>query len=119
RLAGCDPRRPRLRSSARRGEALPRAAGRASRRAGGHRVDRPEPRLGDLPPRSLRLSGVPGPMTKRWTTVGRERVADCRVFGVERARARSLDGGEHDFYLIDSCDWVQVVPVTAAGDIVM
>lgn len=57
---------------------------------------------------------------KRWTTVRRERVADCRVFEVERARARSPEGGrEHDFYRIVSADWVQVVPVTDAGDIVM
>src|SRR5690606_20679356 len=43
-----------------------------------------------------------------------------RVFGVERVWARSpSDGREHDFYRIDSVDWVQIVPVTAAGEIVM
>jgi ADP-ribose pyrophosphatase len=57
---------------------------------------------------------------KRWTTVRREPVADCRVFEVERTRARSPeDDREHDFYRIVSVDWVQIVPVTAAGDIVM
>lgn len=57
---------------------------------------------------------------KRWTLLRRERVADCRVFGVERVWARSpKDGREHDFYRIESVDWVQIVPVTAAGEIVM
>lgn len=57
---------------------------------------------------------------KRWTTLKREHVADCRVFKIERVWARSpKDGGEHDFYRIASVDWVQVVPVTAAREIVM
>jgi len=57
---------------------------------------------------------------KRWSIVRRQQIADCRVFGVERAWSRSpMDGGEHDFYRILSADWVQVVPVTAAGEIVM
>lgn len=56
----------------------------------------------------------------RWTTLRREHVAECRVFTVERARTRSpKDGGEHDFYRILSADWVQIVPITAAGEIVM
>ena len=57
---------------------------------------------------------------KRWSILRRQRVADCRVFAVERAWSVSpKDGGEHDFYRILSADWVQVVPVTAAGEIVM
>ncbi len=57
---------------------------------------------------------------KRWTTLRREPVADCRVFAVERAFARADDDGqESDFYRIVSADWVQVVPVTAADEIVM
>lgn len=57
---------------------------------------------------------------RRWPVRKRERIADCRVFAVERTIVRSpKDGGEHDFYRILSDDWVQVVPVTAGGDIVM
>lgn len=57
---------------------------------------------------------------RRWPVRKRERVADCRIFAVERTIVRSpKDGGEHDFYRILSDDWVQVVPVTAAGDVVM
>jgi ADP-ribose pyrophosphatase len=57
---------------------------------------------------------------KAWTELRREPVVDCRIFSVERSWARSPeDGREHDFYRIRSVDWAQVVPVTAAGDIVM
>jgi len=55
-----------------------------------------------------------------WLALRRERIADCRVFSVERARVRSSqDGSEHDFYRILSVDWAQVVPVTPANEIVM
>ena len=58
--------------------------------------------------------------TREWHALRRERVADCRIFSVERAHARSPDdGSEHDFYRILSVDWAQIVPVTAADEIVM
>ena len=57
---------------------------------------------------------------RRWSVQKRERITDCRVFAVERTIVRSpKDGAEHDFYRILSNDWVQVVPVTEAGDVVM
>ena len=56
----------------------------------------------------------------RWTMLRREQVVDCRVFNIERVWTRSAkDGGEHDFYRIVAADWVQVVPITSAGDVVM
>lgn len=55
-----------------------------------------------------------------WTILDTERIADCRVFGVERAQMRSpYDGDTRDFFRIDSPNWVQVVPVTLVGEIVM
>ncbi|MBN1239894.1 MAG: NUDIX hydrolase [Gammaproteobacteria bacterium] len=57
---------------------------------------------------------------REWLRLRSEPVADCRVFTVERAYARSpIDGSEHDFYRILSVDWAQIVPVTPSGDIVM
>jgi len=42
------------------------------------------------------------------------------VFSVSRAAARSPRTGQrHDFYRIDACDWVNVVPITPEGDVVM
>lgn len=55
-----------------------------------------------------------------WPVQERERVADCRIFAVERTIVRSpKDGAEHDFYRILSDDWVQIVPVTVSGEVVM
>lgn len=57
---------------------------------------------------------------EKWHELRREPAGDFRIFSVERSFARSPhDGDEHDFYRILSVDWAQVVPVTAAGDIVM
>jgi len=57
---------------------------------------------------------------RRWTTLDTEPLQDCRVFSVHRIRARSpRTGSEHDFYGIDSSDWVNVVPVTSEGSVVM
>ena len=55
-----------------------------------------------------------------WPEIEREPLADCRVFSVSRSRARSPHGGgEHDFYRIDASDWVNVVPLTPDGQVVM
>lgn len=57
---------------------------------------------------------------RRWTTVESEPLQDCRVFSVHRVRARSPHtGSEHDFFAIDSSDWVNIVPITPDGCVVM
>jgi len=55
-----------------------------------------------------------------WTQEEVEDLQDCRVFRVARTLARSPRTGErHTFYRIDADDWVNVVPVTPEGEIVM
>jgi ADP-ribose pyrophosphatase len=57
---------------------------------------------------------------KPWREIRREPVADCRIFEVERSIAESpFDGTAHEYYRILSPDWVQIVPVTPAEEIVM
>lgn len=57
---------------------------------------------------------------RRWTPLATELLQECAVFTVSRTRTRSpKDGGEHDFYRIDSSDWVNVIPVTPEGQVVM
>lgn len=57
---------------------------------------------------------------RRWTVLDTEFLQDCAVFSVSRMLARSPRTGEsHPFYRIDSPDWVNIVPVTPDGDIVM
>ena len=42
------------------------------------------------------------------------------MFSVSRTRAESPRTGEiHPFYRIDSPDWVNIIPITAAGELVM
>ena len=55
-----------------------------------------------------------------WTLVDSTPLADCAVFRVSRDRARSpRSGAEHDFYRLEAGDWVNVVPVTPDGDVVL
>jgi 8-oxo-dGTP pyrophosphatase MutT (NUDIX family) len=55
-----------------------------------------------------------------WTVVHSERIQECRVFDVKRVTARSPRTGEdHAFFGIESADWVNIVPVTEAGEVVM
>ncbi|MCE2390406.1 MAG: NUDIX hydrolase [Proteobacteria bacterium] len=55
-----------------------------------------------------------------WPEIAREPLADCRVFSVSRSLARSpRTGGEHAFFRIDADDWVNLVPVTPEGQVVM
>lgn len=57
---------------------------------------------------------------KRWTAVRDEPLQDCRVFRVSRSFARSPHTGRvHPFYTIDAEAWVNVVPLTHEGDVVL
>ena len=57
---------------------------------------------------------------RRWRELRRERIADCRIFDVEQSVAESpVDGSEHDYFRIVSRDWVQIIPLTDAGEVVM
>jgi 8-oxo-dGTP pyrophosphatase MutT (NUDIX family) len=57
---------------------------------------------------------------RRWTALETEHLQDCRVFTVSKTLAQSpRTGDQHVFYRIDSRSWVNVVPVTPTGEIVM
>lgn len=57
---------------------------------------------------------------KPWREVEREQLLDCHVFTIERSSAESpVDGVARDYFRVLSRDWVQIVPVTAANEIVM
>jgi len=61
-----------------------------------------------------------GAETPAWSRVSSEIVADCRVFQVRRDLSRnSLDNREHDFYVLEAPDWINVVPLTANDEVVM
>jgi 8-oxo-dGTP pyrophosphatase MutT (NUDIX family) len=55
-----------------------------------------------------------------WPLLEEETLQDCRIFTVGRAQARSpRTGAAHDFYRIESADWVNVVPLTSHDEVVM
>jgi 8-oxo-dGTP pyrophosphatase MutT (NUDIX family) len=55
-----------------------------------------------------------------WKVVSSDHVADCRVFQVRHDR--SVDprsGNEHDFFVIEAPDWINVIPLTSDNQVVM
>lgn len=46
--------------------------------------------------------------------------SDCRIFKIKRSRRQSETSGyEQDFFILEGGDWVNVVPVTEDGKLVM
>lgn len=55
-----------------------------------------------------------------WRELERERIADCRIFTVERSSALSpVDGEPRTFHRIQSADWAQILPITSDGKAVL
>ena len=56
----------------------------------------------------------------RWEVLQSERMYQCRMFSVRRHYSRSLSSGmAGDFYVIETRDWVNVVPLTADRRLVL
>lgn len=59
-------------------------------------------------------------MIKPWLNLGSKPAGDFRIFTVRNDEKVSPRTGKHcDFYVIESVDWVNVVAVTPANDVVM
>lgn len=57
---------------------------------------------------------------KPWEIVSSEIRADYRIFSLRVDRARSPRTGQwHDFYVLESPDWVNVIPLTPDGQVVL
>ena len=55
-----------------------------------------------------------------WEKIDSDEVVDCRILRVRRDRSRSpRTGAIHDFHILEMPDWINVVPVTAAGKVVL
>ena len=54
-----------------------------------------------------------------WQLLRVERLQDCKVFRVNRARVRSPHGREADFHTLEAEPWVNVVPLTRDEQVVM
>ena len=61
-----------------------------------------------------------GAETPQWRRVGSEMMADCRVFQVRRDMSiNPRDGSQHNFYVLEAPDWINIVPLTADNKVVM
>ena len=59
-------------------------------------------------------------MIKPWEKIGSEPAGDFRIFTIRSDKKVSpRTGKEHDFYVIESVDWVNVVAVTPNQELVM
>jgi ADP-ribose pyrophosphatase len=57
---------------------------------------------------------------QHWKLLGTEPVSDHRIFRLRHDRYRlETNGAEHDFIVMDSPDWVLVVPITVDGQVVL
>jgi ADP-ribose pyrophosphatase len=55
-----------------------------------------------------------------WQRLDSETVYSCRIFSLRKDRNRSpRDGREHDFFVLDSGEWVNIVPVTPNNEVVL
>ncbi len=59
-------------------------------------------------------------MIESWKKRSSKLLGDYRIFQLRRDRSRSpRTGKEHDFYVLDTGDWINVVPITSDGQIVL
>ena len=59
-------------------------------------------------------------MIQKWKNVGKEKIGDYRIFNVEaHVNVSPKSGRSHTFYVINSDDWVNVVPLTADNKVVL
>lgn len=57
---------------------------------------------------------------KTWQRVGSRPHCSARVFSVRADRLRSpRTGSEHEFFVIECPDWVNVIPLTDAGELLL
>lgn len=54
-----------------------------------------------------------------WKTILSEKMADCRVFDVYRDVCVDDEEREATFYKIQCPDWCNIIPLTAAGEVVL
>ena len=58
-------------------------------------------------------------MGHKWKTVSTDAVYKTPVFDLHRRRAGHPKRGERDFFILEAPNWVNIIPITAAGEVVM
>ena len=59
-------------------------------------------------------------MSQPWTFLYSKILYACRIFTLKKEGYRSPRTGKaHDFFLLDSSDWVNIIPLTADGRVIL
>lgn len=59
-------------------------------------------------------------MIKKWNLIKSEKINSCRIFSTRRDIILSpVTGKEHDCYVVESPDWVNVVAITPGNQVVL
>ena len=59
-------------------------------------------------------------MAQPWTWLSSKILTTCRIFTLKQENYRSpRTGKEHEFYLLDSGDWVNVIPLTSDQKVIL
>ncbi len=59
-------------------------------------------------------------MIKKWETISSEHLVNLKIFNaLKKTRLHPSDGRKDDFVVLESSDWVNVIPVTKENKIVM
>lgn len=56
---------------------------------------------------------------RKWKTLRSERVYNTPIFELHRRRREHPLRGRRDFFVLEAPDWVNIIPLTAAGEVVM
>jgi ADP-ribose pyrophosphatase len=54
-----------------------------------------------------------------WVLLGSRDISDHRIFRIRHDRYRLEPAGEKDFVVLEAADWVNIVPLTAEGEVVL
>ena len=66
------------------------------------------------------MSDHPHSKIKPWQRLDSETVYSCRIFSLQKNRSRSPRTGKtHDFFVLDSTEWVNIIPVTPNEEVVL
>ncbi len=56
---------------------------------------------------------------RRWETLSSERVYATPIFDLHRHQRSHPHRGEHEFFVLDAPAWINIIPITPAGEVVM
>jgi len=66
------------------------------------------------------MSDQPHSKIKPWRRLDSETVYSCRIFSLQKNTSRSPRTGKtHDFFVLDSTEWVNIIPVTPNEEVVL